>query len=61
MAIAEQAQAPGSHVDDELVDVLLAVCASASPGPLAQVLPLLSLRLDQAWRFPAGTRLPSPL
>ena len=58
MAITEPAKTVGSHVDDDLVNVLLADVRTRHPGALgAGVLPLLSHALDQAWRSRAGQPL----
>jgi WD40 repeat protein len=58
MAIAEPAKQAGSHVDDDLVEVLLADVRTRQPQILgAGVLPLLSHTLDKAWRSRTGDSL----
>ena len=55
MAITEPAKTAGSHVDEDLVEVLLAEVRARQPGTAgAGVLPLLSHALDQAWRSKTG-------
>ena len=55
MAITEPAKTAGSHVDGDLVEVLLADVRGRQPGDAgAGVLPLLSHALDQAWRSRTG-------
>ena len=55
MAITEPAKTAGSHVDEDLVEVLLAEVRARQPGHAgAGVLPLLSHALDQAWRSKTG-------
>ncbi len=55
MAITEPAKKAGSHVDDDLVEVLLSDVRAGHGGAAgAGVLPLLSHALDQAWRSRAG-------
>ena len=58
MAITEPAKMAGSHVDDNLVEVLLSDVRTRQPGVAgAGVLPLLSHALDQAWRSRTGDAL----
>jgi WD40 repeat protein len=58
MAITEPAKKAGSHVEDDLVEVLLAEVRTRQPGAVgAGVLPLLSYALDQAWRSRTGEAL----
>ena len=58
MAITEPAKKAGSHVDDDLVEVLLSDVRAGHGGAAgAGVLPLLSHALDQAWRSRAGEAL----
>ena len=53
MAITEPAKTAGSHVDNDLVEVLLADVRTRQSGAAgAGVLPLLSHALDQAWAVP---------
>ena len=55
MAITEPAKTAGSHVDVNLVEVLLADVRTRQHGVAgAGVLPLLSHALDQAWRSRTG-------
>ena len=55
MAITEPAKMVGSHVDKDLVAVLLADMRTPGAGVAgAGVLPLLSHALDQAWRSRTG-------
>jgi len=58
MAITEPAKTAGSHVDDDLVEGLLADVRARQSGVAgAGVLPLLSHALDQAWRSRTGEAL----
>ncbi len=58
MAITEPAKKAGSHVDDDLIEVLLSDVRAGHGGAAgAGVLPLLSHALDQAWRSRAGEAL----